>query len=193
MASVGPLTFGGSDFSTNFTTDNGSFTETGGVLQSSTVSDLNRARCTNVAMDTANHTVYATVGGRDVSNCGSVVARQASSTFTAYFGAYVEYFAVDGYRIVKVVSGTETDLDTAAAGSGSKAFSLTVDGATQSLSVDTVEVCTAADSAISSGTYAGVYAYSNNGGQWDGWGADDVSAGGGGYIQYISLMGCGTK
>lgn len=178
MATVGPLAFGGSDYSTNFTTDNGSFTEAAGVLDSSTFSDFNRARCTNVPMDTANHSVSATVGGRDASNNGGITARQASSTQTYYQGIYVEDYAADGYRIQKLVSGTETDLDTASAGSGAKAFVLTVDGTSLTLDVATVEVCAITDSSITSGVYAGVSVWSANGGRWDGWAAEDLAAAG---------------
>jgi hypothetical protein len=91
-------------------------------------------------------------------------------------GAYVEEGAANGYRIRRLENESETDIDTAASGTGQKTLKLTVDGATQSLEVDSSEVCTGTDSVITSGTYAGIHIYDREGGRLDNWSAADLTS-----------------
>ena len=182
MASVGPFAFGGSDFSGNFTTDNGSFTESGGVLDSSTASDINRARVTSTAMDSSNHYIQADIGGRALTNNGAVTGRQASSTETMYEGNFVDIEDMStGYRIRRITSGSETDIASSGSTGSSTPTAVTVrldlDGSSQVMTVDTVEECSASDTNITSGTYVGVRVYNNNGGRFDNFEAADLSAG----------------
>ena len=146
--------------------------------ESQTASQWNRARY-NSALDSPNHYVQATIGGRATSNDGNINARQASSTQTFYS---LEYLESDGrvWRLQRLVAGSETELDsyTHSAG-GAQVAKITVNGASQIADVGAVTgAMDAADTVITAGTYAGISAYHNNGGRWDDWSAADLAAGG---------------
>lgn len=161
----------------NWTVDQGSFNIVSNVAEAATAASRNRARYVS-ALDTANHWVQATTGGKSTSNHGDVCARQASSTHTNYEAVYLENSSATGYKITKRVNGDETVLDTAASGSGAKTLKLTVNGATQTMLVNTVEVNYAEDTALTEGNYVGIFGYGNTGPRYNDWSAEDLAAGG---------------
>ena len=160
----------------NWAVDEGDIHIVTNQAESITAESFNRARYAS-ALDTSDQTVSATIGGKAYSNHGNVTARQMSSTFTCYAACYVDEDSSAGYRLRKIVAGVETDLATAASGSGTKLITLVVVGATQTMLVDGVEVCSATDTTITTGLYAGIAVYDNNGGRWENWSAEDYAAG----------------
>ena len=157
----------------NWIEDNGDIDIVSNVAEPQTSGAWNRARYNSV-LDSNDHFTQATLGGRDSDAQGCVTVRQASSTFTCYFGSYTTENGV--YELKKVVDDEETELDTAPSGTGAVVFKLTVDGATQSLEVATVEVCTDTDSDVTTGLYAGMCAFHFDG-RMDNWSAEDLGAG----------------
>ena len=158
----------------NWAVDEGDIHIVTNQAESITAESFNRARYAS-ALDTSDQTVSATIGGKAYSNHGNVTARQMSSTFTCYAACYVDEDSSAGYRLRKIVAGVETDLATAASGSGTKLITLVVVGATQTMLVDGVEVCSATDTTITTGLYAGIAVYDNNGGRWENWSASDYT------------------
>lgn len=160
----------------NWVEDNGDIDIVSNVAESQTVGDFNRARYAS-QLDSANHFVQATIGGRSTTNHGAVSARQVDAVHTHYKADYVSHSAADGYRLRKVVEDTETDLDSATSTTGARVIKIEVDGATQEMFVDDVSIASATDAAITAGRYAGIACFSNNGGRWDTWSAADLAGG----------------
>jgi hypothetical protein len=152
----------------NWTEDVGDIDIVSNQADAQTAGDFNRARYTATAMDSADHYSQALVFN------GYVSARQASSTFTCYGGSFAG--AWSNYDLVKMISGSETSLDSVATGAESSAtLKLEVNGSAQELFADTVSKCTASDTAITSGIYCGMFIYGADG-LWDDWEAADLSA-----------------
>lgn len=140
---------------------------------------INRARFVT-ALDSANHFVQATLGGKATTNCGDVAARIASSADTLYEGVYAqENTATTGFRLRKVVTGSETVLQQVGSvgESGALVFKLTVDGSTQSVERSGSEILTGTDTAIASGLFVGMRVFSDNGGRYDDFSGADLAVG----------------
>src|SRR4030042_810242 len=111
----------------NWIEDAGDIDIVSNVAETQTADVYNRARYSS-QLDSSDHYVQATIGGKDGSNCGSIQARQASSTMTCYDFFYVEYGAAEGYRLYAHENENWNQIDSAASGSGAVVLRLDVDG-----------------------------------------------------------------
>ena len=169
----------------NWVEDNGDIDIVSNRANNQTAGAFNRARYAS-ALDSADHYCEAGISSAESTVDGGVTCRQASSTQTYYTAAYIEQSNGTGYRLRKLVAGAETDLDTAASGAGEKVIKLTVNGATQSMEVADVEVCTGTDAVITSGAYAGMAGWANRA-SYNDWSAADL---GGVASLSISVFDC---
>lgn len=159
----------------NWTVDEGSINVVSNVAEPQTVNVMNRARYTATPMDSSNHYAQALIGGRAAGdNQGAVTVRQASSTWTLYSAHFIS--TSYEYWLRKVVAGAETTLGTYASGTGAHTVRATANGSTISMDIDGTERVSVTDTAIASGTYAGIEVYSNPNGRWDDWTAADLAA-----------------
>jgi len=135
----------------------------------------NAARYTGGALASANHFSQCTCAvDRAVNDYGGPIARQASSTLTFYMGYYADESLSTGYRLIRVVSGVDTLLDSDPSGTGLITMKLEVDGSTQELYVGGVLEASASDTQITSGLYAGIIGY-NSESALDDWQSADLA------------------
>lgn len=180
MASVSD-NFNRASLGSNWTADSGgwSIISSTYVQSDAATSAVSLMRYTGTAMDSANHYVQAL--RRDAPSAGhaGVTARQASSTATYYVADYEgEWSGSGGWRLQKVVSGSATTLDSGnPAGWGEQVtLRIDVDGTSISATLDAGQDLSATDSAITSGTYAGLSGGWEDAGEFDDFEAEDLAA-----------------
>lgn len=159
----------------NWTEDNGDIDIVSNQAAAQTASEYNNMRYTATAMDGNDHYVQVNHVAVDGKHRSGITARQASDGWDFYQGMFYEADNESGYRLYKYVDGVDTQLDSAASGNGTKTGKLTVDGASQSYEIDSVEVCSDTDTDVTTGTYCGLFTW-NNVAIWDDWSAADLGA-----------------
>ena len=162
----------------NWIEDNGDIDIVSNRAVNQTVGSWNRARYAS-ALDGDDHFSEADVMAQTSGDItGGPFARQPDvPNQTHYLAGYNKEDNATGYVLWKFINSGQTELDTAASGNGEKTVRITVIGATQSMEVDTVEVCSDTDSDLTTGIYCGIGGYTTRA-SFNNWSAEDLAAGG---------------
>ena len=145
--------------------------------ENQTINEWNVARYAS-ALDSADHFCEADVDGQINRATGGPFVRNPNTVDqTNYTGGYSREDNASGYALWKFTAGDQVELDSAASGNGEKTVKIIADGSTQSMEVNTVEVCSGTDSDHTTGVYCGINGYTTRA-SFNDWSAEDLAAGG---------------
>jgi hypothetical protein len=160
---------GDGEIGANWIEDSGDIDIVSNTAQSQTADVFNRARYASALASSDHYSQADVITGKTCI----VTVRQAGSAHTNYQARRGGAWST--YRIYKVVSGTETLLVSGTDdGDATCTIKMECNGSTLTMYKNGTSKATTTDTAISTGTYAGIEKYTNNGG-WDNWTAADLA------------------